>query len=647
MISPFSIQQVKDRIDVLEIVGNFIQLKKRGTNYLGNCPFHNEKSPSFTVSASKGIYKCFGCGKAGNAITFVQEHEKLTYPEAIRWLAKYYHIELEETKASPEFVEQQKVEESLRIINDYATKYFTNALLETDEGKNIGLSYFAERGFTKETIDTFQLGYCPEDRQKFSTDAMAQGYNKELLVKAGLVSNKNDRSYDTYSGRVIFPIQNVSGRVIGFGARILIKNDKAPKYINTPENELYSKSKTLYGLYQSRNAITKANEVYLVEGYTDVISLHQSGVQNVVASSGTSLTIEQLKLIKRFTKNLTIIYDGDAAGIKAALRGLDMAIEESLNVQLVLLPPSQDPDSFVQEVGAAAFHEYIEKEKKDIILFKLEVSLNDANKDSAKKAELINEIAETISKLDKADNFTLRQDYTRRCASLLKIDEAGLITLVNKKIKEKLAKKKDYSPEERADIEAEVQVDGPDESDQNNAASLLQKDFVQEKALIRILVEYGAKLFDEKITVAEYVLYKVTRTCEFEHTIWKRIFDMYYDYWSTTSQLPSLEYFTDNENVEIQTAVIDATYYPYEVSENWEENFQIIVPQRDDLYINETKSVVLYFMIRKLKNILNDYIESLSTITDDEEMNTVMQCIKLIKTSEQELLQNNKVVLYR
>jgi DNA primase len=649
MISPSSIQTVKDRVNVIEVIGNFIQLKKRGVNYLGNCPFHNEKSPSFTVSGVKGIYKCFGCGKAGNGITFIQEHEKLTYPEAIRWLAKYYQIELEETAATPEIIEQQKTEESLRIINDYAQKYFTDTLLNSQEGKTIGLSYFKERGFTNETLDGFLLGFCLEDRQAFSNAAIEKGYNKDLLVKAGLVSAKNERTYDTYSGRVIFPIQNVSGRVIGFGARILIKNDKAPKYINTPENELYSKSKTLYGIYQSRNAIAKANEVYLVEGYTDVISLHQNGVQNVVASSGTALTVEQLKLLKRFTKNLTIIYDGDTAGIKAALRGLDMAIEEALNVQLVLLPEGHDPDSYVREVGAEAFNEFIKREKKDFVLFKLEVSLKDASKDATKKAELINEIAETLSKIDNVENFTLRQDYIKRSAQLLKIEESGLISLVNKKTREKIVKRKEMPFEQAKELEMDAQADEEINNSNEIAADLLKKDFSQEKALIRTLVEYGNLPFDEKISVAEYMLIRVTKDCEFEHEVWKNIFHLYLNYWNTTGQYPSLEYFTGNEDPTIQAAVIDATYYPYDISENWLKSYQIIVPERDLLYINETKSVVIYFMLRKLKNILNDYIENLSGLTnkDESEESALMTCIQLIKNSEKELLVNNKIVMYR
>ncbi|RYZ26159.1 MAG: DNA primase, partial [Sphingobacteriales bacterium] len=310
MIAPGSITEVLSRADILEIVGQFVRLKRRGANHIANCPFHSEKTPSFYVSGAKGIYKCFGCGKGGNVVTFVQEHEKLSYPEAIRWLADYYKITLEETERSPEQIQAQQSEESLRILNEFAAHYFHDAMLKTEEGQAIGLSYFKQRGFRKDILERFLLGYNPEDGSSFYKEATSKGYNADLLEKAGLVKNRNGQHYDSYRGRVIFPIQSMTGRVLGFGARILKSNDKAPKYINTPENELYIKSRVLYGMYQSRQAISKQNECFLVEGYTDVISLHQGGVENVVASSGTSLTEDQLRIIAQLTKNLTILYDG-------------------------------------------------------------------------------------------------------------------------------------------------------------------------------------------------------------------------------------------------------------------------------------------------------------------------------------------------
>src|SRR5690349_8909030 len=446
MISQNSIQQILGRIDILDVVGAFVKLKRRGTNYLGLCPFHNEKTPSFTVSPAKEIYKCFGCGRSGNTISFIMEHEKYSYVEALKWLANKYGIEIEETFQSDEQRQQQQSAESLYIINNFAREFFSKMLFDTEEGQDVGLAYFKERGFREETIRKFQLGYSPEQRDAFTKEALAKQFNAELLLKTGLVANRNDQLQDNYRGRVIFPIHNHSGKVLGFGARILKSNDKAPKYINTPENEIYIKSKILYGSYQARQAIDKADECLLVEGYTDVVSLHQAGIENVVASGGTSLTPDQLRLVKKYTNNLTIIYDGDAAGIKAALRGLDLALEEGLNVKLVLIPDKEDPDSYVNKIGAAAFREFISENKKDFILFQLEVSLKDAGNDTHRKAEVVNQVAETISRINRIEDFSRQQDYIKKCAELLRIEEGGLVALVNKFIREKVAKEEQKFP---------------------------------------------------------------------------------------------------------------------------------------------------------------------------------------------------------
>ncbi|HEX8356840.1 MAG TPA: DNA primase, partial [Segetibacter sp.] len=364
MITQQTIQQITNRIDIIEIVGEFVKLKKRGANYLGNCPFHNEKSPSFTVSPGKEIYKCFGCGKSGNAIGFIMEHEKYSYVEALKWIAKRYNIEIEETEVSPEVKLQQQNADSLFIINSFAQKHFSRNL-QTEEGQSVALSYLKHRGFNAEIIEKFQLGYNLESRDDLATALQKNQFNLEYAQKAGLVVVRNETAIDNYRGRIIFPIHNTSGKILGFGARVIKTNDKAPKYINTPENEVYVKSKILYGTYFARQAINKADECLLVEGYTDVVSLHQAGIENVVASGGTSLTIDQLRLIRKHTNNLTIIYDGDAAGVKAALRGLDMALEEGLNVKLVLIPENEDPDSYVKKLGATDFKEFIEANKKD------------------------------------------------------------------------------------------------------------------------------------------------------------------------------------------------------------------------------------------------------------------------------------------
>ncbi len=417
-----------------------MKLKKRGANYLGLCPFHNEKTPSFTVSPAKEIYKCFGCGRSGNTISFLMEHEKFSYVEALKWLANRYNVEIEEAELSPEVKIQQQTADSLYILNAFAQKFFSDALQNSEEGQDIGLSYLQERGFHAAIIEKFQLGYNPSATDAFATAALTAKYNPELLQKSGLVVVRDGRTMDNYRGRIIFPIHSPLGKIAGFGARVIRNNDRAPKYINTPENEIYIKSKLLYGSYFARQAIDKADECLLVEGYTDVVALHQAGIENVVASGGTSLTPDQLRLIKKYTSNLTIIYDGDAAGIKAAQRGMDLAFEESLQVKLVLIPGQEDPDSYVRKIGAAAFRDFIAANKKDFILFQLETSLAAASGDSNKKAQLVSQIAETISRINKAEDFTRQQDYIRRSSELLKIDENGLNTLVNKFIRERIGK---------------------------------------------------------------------------------------------------------------------------------------------------------------------------------------------------------------
>jgi len=644
VISKSTIQKVNDAADLLDVVGSFIKLKKRGANYLGNCPFHNEKTPSFTVSPSKGIYKCFGCGKAGNVITFIQEHEKLSYPEAITWLAKRYHIEVEETELSKEAKENQQIEESLRIINTYAASYFNTLLLNNPEGEAIGLSYFRERGFRKETIEKFQLGYCLEDRDHLAKEAIAKGYSKELLIKAGLVYDRYDKLQSIYHGRVIFPIHNQSGKVIGFGARILKTNEKAPKYINTPENEIYHKSKTLYGIYFAKNVISTLNECLLVEGYTDVISLHQAGVENVVASSGTSLTEDQLKLIKRYTKNLTILYDGDAAGIKAAVRGLDMAIEEGLNVQVVLLPDNHDPDSYVQAVGVEEFKNYIKGNKKDIILFKLEASLKEANQDSVKKSELINDIADTLSRINKVEEFSKQQDYIRRCSQLLQIDEAGLIALVNKKIREKLVKK-DFA--DKKELETLEQQASPEQDHlQPPVLDLLRKDYLQERGLIRILVENGNKPFDDKMSIADFIRLKVGDV-DFENKLWQNVYHAYYAHLDESLQFPDEKFFTYHDNEAIRTAAIEALYFPYELSAGWEEKHHIMTPTREMTYIQDVNDTVTFFLLRKIRNMHKDLFDELLALNDsnpDEVLILQLSIIELKKT-EAHLLEPMRSVM--
>ncbi|HVE61004.1 MAG TPA: DNA primase, partial [Chitinophagaceae bacterium] len=506
MISQQSIQQILSQINIIDVIGGFVKLKKRGANFLGLCPFHNERTPSFTVSPAKEIYKCFGCGRSGNTISFLMENEKLSYVEALKWLANRYNIEVEETDVSPEVRQLQQVTESLYIINDFAKKFFAEQLFETEEGKNIGLPYLKDRGFNESIMQKFGLGYALDKKDAFTKVALSNQYNAELLQKSGLVVKRNDQWVDNYRDRIIFPIHNSSGKIIGFGARLIKSNEKAPKYINTPENELYVKSKILYGIYFARQSLDKNNECLLVEGYTDVLSLHQAGIENVVASGGTSLTQDQLRLIKKYTKNLTIIYDGDTAGVKAALRGLDMALDEGLNVKLVLIPDGEDPDSYLQKLGTNNFKAFIQENKKDFVLFLLDFFLKDAGTDANRKSEVVNQVAETISKIDRAEDFTKQQDYIRQCSQILKIDETGFTTLVNKFIRNRISIQEKRLPFEEAKFHAENAGHDGDINFDDQTFNLLFRDELQEREIARILLEHGTKQWNDSQLIAEYVL---------------------------------------------------------------------------------------------------------------------------------------------
>lgn len=437
MIPKHTIDQIFEAAIIEDVVGEFVVLKKRGVNLLGNCPFHNEKTPSFTVSPAKGIYKCFGCGKAGNSINFIMDHEHYTYPEALRYLANKYQIEIEELEETDEQKQAANEKESLFIVSNFAASYFQKQLHETQEGKSIGLSYFVERGFREDIIKKFQLGYNPDSWEAFTGEALQQGYKLEFLEKSGLTIVKEEKHFDRFKGRVMFPIHNLSGRVLGFGGRILKTDPKAAKYVNSPESEIYHKSNVLYGIYFAKKDIIAKDNCYLVEGYTDVISLHQAGVENVVASSGTSLTEGQIRLISRFTNNITILYDGDAAGLKASFRGIDMILQEGLNVRVVLFPEGEDPDSFAKNNSSADLTKYITDQAQDFIRFKTSVLLKEVGTDPIKRAELIKDIVASISIIP---DQIKRSVYIKECSSLLDIQENALINETNKLLRKNSAK---------------------------------------------------------------------------------------------------------------------------------------------------------------------------------------------------------------
>lgn len=571
------------------------------------------------------------------------EHEKYSYVEALRWLAARYNVEVEETEVSPEVKQQQLVADSLYAINNFAQKYFTDELFTSPEGQDVGLSYLKERGFREDIIKKFQLGYNPSARDSFAKAALQAQFNPELLQKSGLVVIRDEKPADNYRGRIIFPVHNQSGKVLGFGARLIRSNDRAPKYINTPENEIYVKSRLLYGSWLARQAIDKADECLLVEGYTDVISLHQAGIENVVASGGTSLTSDQLRLIRKYTNNLTIVYDGDPAGVKAALRGLDMALEEGLNVRLVLIPDKEDPDSFLHKNGARAFTDFIAANKKDFVLFQLDIALQDAGDDSVKRAQVVNQIAETISRVNKAEDFTRQQDYIRRSAELLKIDESGLHNLVNKHIREKLNKETRKGIEDTEWNQPSTTVIPEVDED---ITSLFNADELGERAIVRCLLEFGLKEWQEGITVADYILQNIIEDELVDNQKLLQLVDTY-KIWYEAGIEPTEKNFLYHENQEMSAQVVSIMEFPYEVSAGWKEHYEMPVPARDDLYKEEVFSTVNYLKLRKVKRLISMNQKDLEKPHSLDETNTLLQMHAHLKNLEMEMTRQLGTVILK
>lgn len=620
MITLQTIEQIKNRIDIIDVVGEYVKLKKRGANYLGLCPFHNEKTPSFTVSPAKELYKCFGCGKSGNTITFLMEHDKMSYVEALKFLANRYHIEIEETEATPEQKNLQQTADSLHIINNFAQKFFDEKLFLSEEGQHIALTYLKERGFREETIKKFQIGFNPTQKNELANALIQNQFNKEILPKTGLVVIRNETELiDNYRGRIIFPIHNNSGKIIGFGARVIGKPDKTPKYINTPENEIYVKSKVLYGIYFARLAIDKFDECLLVEGYTDVVSLHQAGIENVVASGGTSLTIDQLRNIKKYSTNLTIIYDGDSAGIKAALRGLNMALEEGLNVKLVLIPDNEDPDSFVNKVGPESFKDFVTKNKKDFILFQLNIMLKDAGNEVTKKSEVINQIAETLSKINKTEDFTKLQDYLKQCASLLKIDEGGLTNLVNKFKRNKIVKDEKRLPFEEANFQMQ-KVHQPEDVLNNNLL-LINQDELHEKNVLRVLLEYGLRNWDEQKTNAQYIFEELEQF-RFDNLQLENLFNEYRNLYEQGLQ-PDAKSFLYHSDDFVRNLVVSITVSPHELSQKWDERLEGMNIVNRDVSHEDVMNSIIIFKLRKIKKMFDENQRDMETAAFPEQLKLI------------------------
>lgn len=631
-------QQTKELIlessRIEEVVGDFVVLKKRGSNLLGLCPFHNEKSPSFTVSPAKGFFKCFGCGKAGDSVTFVMEHEHLTFPEALRYLAQKYNIAVEEDTPSPEFIEEKNQRESLFIVSAFAQRYYSAQLWETEEGKAVGLSYFRERGFTDEIINKFQLGYAADQWGAFTIAALGEGYLLEYLEKAGLTVNNEGKQFDRFRGRVMFPIHNLTGRVIAFGARILKTDAKAAKYLNSPETEIYHKSNVLYGIAFAKKAIIQYDECYLVEGYTDVLALHQSGIENVVASSGTSLTVEQIRLVGRYSKNITVLYDGDAAGIKASLRGIDLILEEGLNVRVLLFPDGDDPDSFSKKVSSVELKEYIKNNAVDFIGFKTRLLLADAANDPIKKAALIKDIVETIAKVP---DGIQRATYIKQTSALMDIGESVLLQEMNRILRKSSSKMQ--MPPEIIPGEEELRQEKISTSEEQIRGEFDTSD--QEREVLRLLLLYADQPFtvqpnDDSIEDNTSQVMPVFRfmTGELETDGIKFTNHKYAALFAEFTSMLDLadEYkpqqFVQNLDPEVKQTAIDIITTEHQLSK-W-ENKGIIVKTEKENFQNAVLNPLMYLKKKQAWKIINEIEESIKANDMDIPFLEEMQRKKIV-----------------
>ncbi|MES2618882.1 MAG: DNA primase [Bacteroidota bacterium] len=616
MIARSSIDAVINAAAIDEVVGDYIALKKRGANLLGRCPFHDEKTPSFTVSPTKGIYKCFGCGKAGNSVSFLMEHDQLSFSDAIRRLALKYNIELEEdTKQNTEeYNEAQKNRESLMVALEFAKNYFKEQL-KTEEGNVAGESYFRERGFTVQTIETFELGYSPQGWESLVDEATRNQFNLDYFVKAGLIKKNEDRNkyFDLFRQRVIFPIHDLTGKVIAFGGRQLVKEEKSPKYLNSPETEVYHKSNVLYGMFQSKKTIKAKNNCYLVEGYTDVITLHQAGITNVVASSGTSLTDGQIRLIKRFTENVTVLYDGDAAGIKASLRGIDLLLAQGLNVRTVSFPEGEDPDSYCRQLGAEAFGHYLETQSKDFILFKIDLLMQGIENDPIRKTDVVKNLLESIAHIPDA---LKRAAYARECSKLVDTDEKLLLSEINKK------RRKNFEGTGPSPVDDEIndllQTELPKPQQYQTGEE-------QEGALVRLLIQSGSQKFKEEATVADFIFNELQEdeALKIKHPLYQKILELVQHHMAEQLSI-STDFFVNHEDNEIRNLAANLLTENHELSPYWQDN-GLFIPAIKDNYIHDLQSVFMFLKLNKINELIKNNLAEFAEAKGDYDKDVCMQ----------------------
>lgn len=621
MIANATVQKVIEEAQIDEVVADYVNLKKRGANMIGLCPFHNEKTPSFSVSPAKNIYKCFGCGEAGNPVGFVMGVEQISFPEAIKKLAAKYNIEIEEDALPQEVIKEKQEKEALFIINQWAESFFVEQL-NTDvfQGKTIGLSYFKERGFLQKTIQEFGLGFAPDSFDALITAAKQKGFEAERLTALGLAKEKNGKVFDFFRNRAMFTIHDVNGKPIGFAGRVLKNSEHAPKYINSPESPIYHKSNALFGLFQAKHAVRKSDKCLIVEGYTDVMSLHQNGVHNVVAASGTSLTEGQIRLIRRFTENILLVFDGDKAGIKAALRGVNMVLSTGMNVDLVALPDGEDPDSYMQNVGADAFQHYLKEHAKDVILYKAALNKEKLEEGPQQWSEVVKDIVASIAVIP---DHIRRFAYVRECAQLLNIKEEILeieLSDAQKQVaktqekEQKIDQKKQVSASELIDHNAQIGVS------QSPKYSPLE---AQEKNLVRVLIQYG-RIVHEEETVAELILQSI-QEIDFQFQPWKQMKDEFKHQVQEKSYIPTETDFFQHPSPEIQAATIHLLDDSLKISNAWEERFEVVFSKDEFQFARDIEESILRFRYYVLTDKKMQLQKQLNENSSDEHLIEIMQ----------------------
>ncbi len=629
MITRETIDEVKNRVDIVDVIGDFVSLKRSGQNYKALSPFTNEKTPSFYVVPAKGIFKDFSSGKGGDGITFVMEHEGMSYLEAIRYLAKKYGVEIKEEEGRSEQEKASQSErDSLYILMNFAKDHYRELLTKSEEGRSIGLSYFRERGFNDRTIDKFELGYSLNEWDNLTRTATGKGYSEDMLEKAGLLIRKDEgKKYDRFRGRVIFPVHNLSGKVIAFGARILTKEKDQPKYINSPETEIYHKSNVLYGLYQAKNEIRKHEFCYLVEGYTDVISMHQADVENVVASSGTALTEEQIKLMRRFTENVTVLYDGDAAGIKAALRGIDLVLKGGLNVRIVLLPDGEDPDSYARKHGSTEFRKFLSEHTQDFISFKISLYSKEASNDPIKKAEAIREIVTTIGVIP---DPIKRSVYIQETSRLLNIQESVLLSELNKGLiterDKKIQEKTKQAPKETLDpLVAAPQLAKTD------VASMVQ---LQERETIRLLLNYAESQYEEQ-RLMDFMMTEL-EDVEFTNPVFKEIYAMFREAAEKHEVIDTL-YFMEHGSPAVKNTVADLTTNRYEISKYWAPKYHIYISSEKEKIQDVAFTNILRLKFRLIQRLIEDNLAEMKQALSQSEEEKHLTIHEQLKGGEKEI----------